>query len=190
MMRELYAPNYEARRLETLLRSEGRCENVVDGRRCPNRIGTLKISHAHNLYFEQLMIHHPNDDPWNPDAEMVAVCASCHMILHRKPDGKGKVPPRKPGYKVIGTDHLLHRLAGVGFSASYTDDCRVIVCTHQCSPFPTRTQLRAAAFAESGMRDAADPGFPNPSSLVPNPSSLTPRPCLIPALKRTPTRGT
>src|SRR5207248_3131836 len=79
-----------------------------------------------NLYFEQLLIHHPNDDPWNPDAEMVAVCASCHMILHRKPDGKVKVPPRKHGYKVIGTDHLLHRLAGVGFSASYTDDCRVI----------------------------------------------------------------
>ncbi len=81
MMRELYAPNYEARRLETLIRSEGRCENtIVDETdeviwRCPHRIGTFKISRAHNPCFEQLLIHHPNDDPWNPDAIMIAVCA-------------------------------------------------------------------------------------------------------------------
>ena len=50
MMRELYADNYNQQRLEALLRSEGRCENVIDGRRCPNRIGVLKVSHAHNIY--------------------------------------------------------------------------------------------------------------------------------------------
>jgi hypothetical protein len=132
MMHELYADNYEQRRMETLLRSEGRCENVIDGQRCKHRLGTLKISHAHNMYFEQLLIHHPNDDPWNPDAEMLAICAGCHMILHRKPDEKGKVPPRKPGYKVIGTNHLLSHLAGVGFRAHHTEECRVAWSFEPC----------------------------------------------------------
>ena len=65
MMRELYAPNYPQRRLEALFRSEGQCEHVIDGKRCPNRLGTFKISHAGNACFEQLFIHHPNHDPWN-----------------------------------------------------------------------------------------------------------------------------
>lgn len=123
-MRELYAPNYEERRLQTLIRSEGRCEHVINGRRCPNRIGTLKISHAHNLYFEQLLIHHPNNDPWNPDADMIAVCASCHMKLHRKPDTNGKVSARKQGYQVVSIHHLLCRLAGVGFTITPNEECR------------------------------------------------------------------
>ena len=51
MMRDLYADNYPQRRLEVLLRAEGRCENTVDGQRCKNRLGTFKISHAHQPYF-------------------------------------------------------------------------------------------------------------------------------------------
>jgi hypothetical protein len=130
MMRELYAPNYEERRLETLLRAEGRCENkIVDENgevlwRCPHRLGTFKISRAHNPCFEQLLIHHPNDDPWNPGAEMIAVCASCHMILHRKPDTDGKVSARKQGYKVIGINQLLCCLAAVGFTVVPNKECR------------------------------------------------------------------
>ena len=132
MMRELYADNYEERRQETLMRAEGCCENKRDGQRCPNRLGVFKISHAHNAYFEPLLIHHPNHDPWNPLAEMIAVCASCHMLLHRKPDTNGKVPPRKPGYKVVSTEFLLARLAGVGFSASFNEECRVSWCFDSC----------------------------------------------------------
>lgn len=126
MIRELYAPNYEERRQDTFLRAAGRCENSRDGQRCPHRLGTLKISHAHNLYFEPLLIHHPNDDPWNPDAEMIAVCASCHMKLHRMPDANGKIPARKPGYKVISLNHLLCRLATtVGLTIEPHEECRV-----------------------------------------------------------------
>ena len=43
MMRELYAPNYPQKREAALLRAAGRCENINDGRRCPNQIGMLKI---------------------------------------------------------------------------------------------------------------------------------------------------
>ena len=125
MMHDLYADNYPQRRLEVLLRAEGRCENTVDGQRCKNRLGTFKISHAHQPYFEQLYMHHVNDDPGNPDAEMIAVCASCHMRLHRTPGPNGKAAPRKQGYKVMSIAHLLCRLATVGFAVEPNEECRV-----------------------------------------------------------------
>lgn len=117
MMRDLYADNYAERRQEALLRSEGRCENNKDGQRCSHRLGTFRISHSHNAYFEQLLIHHPNSDPGNPDAVMIAVCASCHMKLHRKPGTDGKVPARKQGYRVVSITHLLTRLETARFFA-------------------------------------------------------------------------
>src|ERR1051326_2979227 len=85
VMHELYAANYERRREEALLRAAGQCEKILDGRRCPNRAGTLKISHAHNIYIEQLYVHHVNDDPENEEAELICYCASCHMRVHRQP---------------------------------------------------------------------------------------------------------
>ncbi len=124
MMRELYAPNYPERRLEALLRSGGQCENIIDGKRCPNRIGMLKVSHAHNIYFEQLYVHHVNDDPENPEAELICYCASCHMKAHRLPDSNGKSSPRKRGYQVVKLDSLLLRLAGVGFTVTPNEECR------------------------------------------------------------------
>jgi hypothetical protein len=123
-MRDLYADNYPQRRLEVLLRAEGRCENKIEGQRCPNRLGTFKISHSYQPYFEQLYMHHPNSDPENPDAEMIAVCASCHMKLHRQPESNGKTSSRKQGYKVISINHLLCRLASVGFTAVPNEECR------------------------------------------------------------------
>ena len=132
MMRELYAPNYPQRREAALLRAAGRCEKIVDGRRCPNQAGTLKVSHAHNLYFEQLYVHHVNDDPENEDAELICYCASCHMKAHRQPLAGGKAARRKQGYRVVKLEQLLCSLAAVGFSASYTEECRVI---WQLGPF-------------------------------------------------------
>jgi len=125
MMRDLYADNYLKRRLEVLLRAEGRCEHTIDGKPCPNRLGTFKISRSHQPYFEQLYMHHPNGDPENPDAEMIAVCASCHMKLHRQPGPNGKAPSRKQGYKVISMEQLLCRLAAVGFTVAPNEECRV-----------------------------------------------------------------
>jgi hypothetical protein len=125
MMRDLYADNYHRRRLEALLRSGGQCENIIDGKRCPNRVGILKISHAHNMYFEQLYVHHVNDDPENPEAELICYCASCHMRAHRQPGSNGKASRQKRGYQVVKLDQLLLRLAAVGFSASANEECRV-----------------------------------------------------------------
>jgi hypothetical protein len=132
MMRELYAPNYPQRREAALLRAAGRCENINDGRRCPNQIGMLKISHAHNLYFEQLFVHHVNDDPENEDAELICYCAACHMRAHRQPIAGGKASRHKQGYRAVKLERLLCSLAAAGFSASYNEECRV---TWQLGPF-------------------------------------------------------
>jgi hypothetical protein len=132
MMRDLYAPNYAQRREEAILRAAGRCEKIVDGQRCSNQIGTLKISHAHNLYFEQLYVHHINDDPENEEAELICYCASCHMKAHRQPVAGGKAAARKQGYRVVRIEQLLCSLAAVGFSASYNEESRV---NWQLGPF-------------------------------------------------------
>lgn len=132
MMRDLYAPNYAQRREEAILRATGRCEKIIDGQRCPNRVGTLKISHAHNLYFEQLYVHHVNDDPENEEAELICYCASCHMKAHRQPVAGGKATARKQGYRVVRIEQLLCSLAAVGFCAHYNEEGRV---NWQLGPF-------------------------------------------------------
>ena len=173
MMRDLYAPNYAQRREEALLRAAGRCEKIVDGQRCPNRAGILKVSHARNLYFEQLYVHHVNDDPENEAAELICYCASCHMKAHRQPVAGGKASRRKQGYRVVKLEHLLCRLAAAGFRASYTDECRVIwhlgpftgeaadlldalvMCLHWCDA-EVRDLQEALARAESENRRLTD----------------------------------
>src|SRR6266567_4770925 len=108
MQAKLYAANYAQRRIETLNRSGGRCENILaNEKRCPVRLGDWRITHSYQLQFEQLLIHHPNGDPENPDAEMIAVCWACHMRLHRRPGpGRKKASARKQGYDVIRIPYL------------------------------------------------------------------------------------
>jgi hypothetical protein len=127
MQAKLYAENYQERREQIFLRAGGRCENLLDnGERCPVRLGDWRITHSKQLQFEQLIIHHPNGDPENPDAEMVAICWACHMRLHRKPGpGRTKASARKRGYEVIRIPHLMVMLARVGLSTWSTENGRV-----------------------------------------------------------------
>jgi len=123
MIHDLYAPNYEERKLAALIRSGGRCENVIHGKRCTHCLGTFKISRARNAGFEHLHIHHVNDDPHNPDAELMVLCDSCHMKRHRQPGADGKVSPRKVGYHVISIHPLLLSLTSAGFCVQPNEVC-------------------------------------------------------------------
>ena len=127
MQAKLYASNYQQRREETFTRSGGQCENTLaTGERCSVKWGDWRITRSHQLQFEQLLIHHPHGDPENPDAEMVAICWSCHMRLHRKPGpGRTKASARKQGYEVIRVAHLMEVLARVGLSTWTTANGRV-----------------------------------------------------------------
>jgi len=126
MHTKLYADNYQQRREETFLRSGGRCENVRDGERCPVKLGDWRITRSLQIQFEQLLIHHVNGDPENPNAEMLAVCWACHMRLHRKPGpGRKKASARKRGYDVIRVAHLMAMLARSGLATWATTNGRV-----------------------------------------------------------------
>lgn len=119
MQAKLYAPNYPERREETFARAAGRCENILaDGERCPVSLGMWRITRSRQLQFEQLIIHHPDGDPENPNARMLAICWACHMRLHRQPGpGRPKASARKQGYDVIRVPYLMELLATrAGFS--------------------------------------------------------------------------
>ena len=128
MQIKLYAPNYQQRRAETFARADGRCENILaDGTRCPVRLGDWRVTRSRQLQFEQLIIHHPDNDPENPNARLLAICWACHMRLHRKPGpGRKKASARKQGYEVIRVQYLMELLATrAGLSTWPTPDGRV-----------------------------------------------------------------
>ena len=117
MNKKLYAPNYPQRRDEAFVRSGGRCENVVNGERCHVKLGDIRLTRAKNLQFEDLICHHPNGDPENPEAELLIICCACHMRLHRRPGpGRKKASARKCGYEVIRVPHLMELLACSGLT--------------------------------------------------------------------------
>jgi hypothetical protein len=124
VIKKLYAPNLPQRRIETFIRAEGRCENILsNGQRCPVSLGHTRITHSGNMQFEELLIHHINGDPENPDSEMLAVCWACHMRLHRKPGpGRKKASARKQGYEVVRVQFLLEQLTVSGLHTWRTSD--------------------------------------------------------------------
>lgn len=128
MQAKLYASNYWQRREEIFARANGQCENILPGgERCPVKLGDWRITRSRQLQFEQLIIHHPDGDPENPNARMLTICWACHMRLHRKPGpGRPKASARKQGYEVIRVPHLMELLATrAGFSTWPTPDGRV-----------------------------------------------------------------
>lgn len=127
MQAELYAENYPARRVEAFIRSGGQCENMLSReKRCPVKLGDMRITRSGWLQFEQLICHHPNGDPENPDAELLFVCWACHMRLHRRPGpGRSKASARKQGYQVIRIPPLMEKLASAGLLSWEQPDGRI-----------------------------------------------------------------
>lgn len=119
MKRGLYAKNHRQRREEALMISEGRCSHCEK-----SLMGTMKISRAYNLVFEQAHLHHPDGNPEDPDARVEILCDSCHMKAHR-PKEKGKAAPRKSGYEIVRLPVLQERLASVGLRTWRTETGRM-----------------------------------------------------------------
>lgn len=126
MQADLYAPNYPTRRMEAFIRSGGRCENMLaPNERCPVKVGDWRITRSGWMQFEQLICHHPNGDPENPDAELLFVCWACHMRLHRRPGpGRKKASARKQGYTAVRVAYLLEQLSSSSFHTWNADGGR------------------------------------------------------------------
>jgi len=119
MKRGLYASNHRQRREEALMNTEGRCSQCKK-----NLMGTMKISRAYNLVFEQAHLHHPDGNPEDPNARVEILCDSCHMRAHRSKE-KGKAAPRKTGYEIVRLPVLQERLASVGLQIWKTEEGRM-----------------------------------------------------------------
>src|SRR5690348_14895592 len=79
MQHHLYPADWRNRAQACLERAGYRCED------CGMRHGSLRVGkHRYNLYFVQLHAAHVNHDPGNPQAELRALCPTCHMKYDRR----------------------------------------------------------------------------------------------------------
>jgi hypothetical protein len=70
-----------------------RCRELANWQceRCQVKHGTMRISKwTLRLWPVYLVAAHVNHDPENPDAELVAVCPSCHWKHYKRP---GQIAP-------------------------------------------------------------------------------------------------
>ena len=117
MQRQLYPENWNARVLAADLRAGGRCEG------CGAVLGTLRVSHKHNLYFLPLHTCHINHDPENPQAELRKLCPSCHGKTH--PWLYGKRAGRRGhryGYQSVTVTQLIEATRAAGLHLEPVED--------------------------------------------------------------------
>jgi len=67
MDRAKYPPNWDEIALRVKNAADWHCEKCGIGHMSDGTFGSC------------LTVHHPNLDPENPDAEMIALCARCHL---------------------------------------------------------------------------------------------------------------
>ena len=64
---------------------------------------------------------HVNHDPHNPQAELRALCPSCHLKYDRRTERK-QAGARRQGYQVVSTTRLLMEMQGAGLRISQEGD--------------------------------------------------------------------
>lgn len=119
MQESLYPPDWKSRARACLERAHYRCEV------CRISHGTLRISkREHNLYFVHLHAAHVNHDPHNPQAELRALCPSCHLKHDRQAErllARATTSHRR-GYQVVGVAHLIATVRSAGLFIIPEDD--------------------------------------------------------------------
>ncbi len=109
MQHDLYPPDWKQRAKACLERANYRCEHC----RIPH--GTLRVGKYHrNLYFVHLHAAHINHDPDNPQAELQALCPSCHL-KHDRQSERGHVwAIRRQGYQVVSVVRFIAEARSAG----------------------------------------------------------------------------
>jgi len=108
MQHHLYPDNWKQRSQACLEQANYRYEH------CGMPHGTMRVGkHRHNLYFVHLHAAHINHDPHNPQAELRALCPSCHVRHDRKTERK-QVATRRQGDQVISIARLVAHARSAG----------------------------------------------------------------------------
>lgn len=108
MQQYLYPSDWRARAYACLKRAGWRCEA------CGVPQGVLRVSkRSKQPYIVYLHAAHVNHDPDNQEAELRALCASCHLHYDRRTE-RQPAGPHRQGYQVVSTTRLLVEMRGAG----------------------------------------------------------------------------
>lgn len=122
MRSDLYAASYPERARACIEQAGHRCEH------CGVRQGAWRISRrTHEIYLVPLHAAHINHDPDNPNAELRALCPSCHLHYDRHTERPVRTA-RRQGYRVVSLDRLLLLVQSAGIEMTPTETgyrCRV-----------------------------------------------------------------
>jgi hypothetical protein len=113
MQHQLYPADWRSRAQACLERAGFHCED------CGIQHGTMRVGkHRYNLYFVHLHAAHVHHDPYNPQAELRALCPACHMKYDRGTErtAQGRHFPRRRGYQPITLERLLSTARGGGLA--------------------------------------------------------------------------
>jgi hypothetical protein len=116
MHHTLYPSDWKLRAAACLARASYRCED------CGTPHGVLRVGNrSKSPYIVYLHAAHINHDPENPQAELRALCPSCHMKHDRRTE-RTRMAARKQGYHVISATRLVLEARGAGLHISPQGD--------------------------------------------------------------------
>jgi len=119
MQQNLYPADWKVRAAACLARAGYRCED------CGIAHGVLRVGkrskRSKSAYVVYLHAAHVNHDPQNPQAELRALCPSCHLKYDRRTERK-RTGGRRQGYQVVSTTRLLMEMQGTGLRISQEGD--------------------------------------------------------------------
>jgi hypothetical protein len=105
MQHHLYPVDWRSRAQACLEQAGYRCQD------CGIQHGSLRVGkHHYNLYFVHLHAAHVNHDPHNPQAELRALCPSCHMHYDRRTEHTWQQTrnlPGRRGYQAVTLERVL-----------------------------------------------------------------------------------
>jgi len=116
MQHQLYPADWRLRAHACLAQAGYRCED------CGMPHGVLRVGRrSKSPYVVYLHAAHVNHDPDNPQAELRALCPSCHMKYDRHTERK-QITARKQGYHVVSTTRLVIEVRSAGLHITQEGD--------------------------------------------------------------------
>jgi hypothetical protein len=116
MQNDIYPSDWKFRAQACLARAGYRCED------CGIPHGVLSVGkRSRQPYIVYLHAAHVNHDPENSQAELRALCPSCHMKHDRRTE-RTRASARRQGYQVISTTRLLLEARGAGLHIRHQGD--------------------------------------------------------------------
>lgn len=117
MRKELYPENWQELRAACLERAGYQCEYVdpTTGKRCQTKDQQIKRGkRTGRRWIVSLYACHLNNDPANPEPELICLCPAHHMHLDRNKELKERLSQHRRGYGITTTNALIEAVACYG----------------------------------------------------------------------------